>query len=36
MSRTTPRVPYLRVIRSTRYFPLWLGQIISNLGDTLN
>ncbi len=36
MSRTTPRVPYLRVIRSPRYFPLWLGQIISNLGDTLN
>jgi len=30
------RVPYLRVIRRPRYFPLWLGQIISNLGDTLN
>ncbi len=36
MSRTAPRVPYLQVIRSARYFPLWLGQIISNLGDTLN
>ncbi len=36
MSRPTSRVPYLRVIRSPRYFPLWLGQIISNLGDTLN
>ncbi len=30
------RVPYLRVIRSRRYFPLWLGQLVSNLGDTLN
>lgn len=36
MSRPTSRVPYLRVIRSPRYFPLWLGQSISNLGDTLN
>jgi MFS family permease len=36
MSGSTSRVPYLRVIRSPRYFPLWLGQIISNLGDTLN
>jgi len=36
MSRPTARVPYLRVIRSTRYAPLWLGQVISNLGDTLN
>jgi len=36
MSRPTSRVPYLRVIRGPRYFPLWLGQIISNLGDTLN
>ena len=36
MSQQTVRVPYLRVIRSPRYFPLWLGQIISNLGDTLN
>jgi MFS family permease len=24
------------VIRSPRYFPLWLGQIVSNLGDMLN
>src|SRR5437764_14688682 len=36
MSRLTSSVPYLRVIRSPRYFPLWLGQIVSNLGDTLN
>ncbi len=36
MSGSTGRVPYLRVIRSPRYFPLWLGQIVSNLGDTLN
>jgi len=36
MSGSTSRVPYLGVIRSARYFPLWLGQIISNLGDTLN
>jgi MFS family permease len=27
---------YLRVIRSPRYAPIWLGQLISNLGDTLN
>jgi hypothetical protein len=36
MSRSPSRVPYLRVIRSPRYFPLWLGQLVSNLGDTLN
>ncbi len=36
MSHPTARVPYVRVIHSPRYFPLWLGQIISNLGDTLN
>jgi len=38
MSRATSHagVPYLRVIHSPRYFPLWLGQIVSNLGDTLN
>jgi MFS family permease len=36
MSRSPARVPYLRVIRSPRYFPLWLGQIVSNLGDTFN
>ncbi len=27
---------YLRVIRNPRYFPVWLGQLISNLGDTVN
>jgi MFS family permease len=26
---------YGRVIASPRYFPLWSGQLISNLGDTL-
>jgi hypothetical protein len=31
MSRPMSRVPYLRVIRNPRYFPLWLGQIVSNL-----
>jgi MFS family permease len=36
MSRSPSRVSYLRVIRSPRYFPLWLGQSVSNLGDTLN
>jgi len=36
MSRPASRVPYLRVIRHPRYFPLWLGQIVSTLGDTLN
>src|SRR5919204_6023058 len=36
MSRSPSSVPYLHVIRSPRYFPLWLGQIVSNLGDTLN
>ncbi len=36
MSRSMSRVPYLRVIRNPRYFPFWLGQIVSNLGDTLN
>lgn len=36
MTRAASRIPYLRVIRSPRYFPLWLGQIVSNLGDTLN
>src|SRR2546429_5540880 len=36
MSIFTCRIPYLGVIRSPRYFPLWLGQIVSNLGDTLN
>ena len=36
MNRQHSRIPYLAVIRSPRYFPLWLGQIISSLGDTLN
>jgi hypothetical protein len=27
---------YLRVVRTPAYFPLWLGQLVSNLGDTLN
>src|SRR6266511_5952468 len=27
---------YLRVVQSPAYFPLWMGQLVSNLGDTLN
>ena len=27
---------YGAVIRSRRYFPLWLGQLVSNFGDTLH
>jgi MFS family permease len=27
---------YARLIRNRRYFPLWLGQLISNRGDTLH
>ncbi|MCC6421459.1 MAG: MFS transporter [Gemmataceae bacterium] len=27
---------YLDVVRSPRYFPLWLGQLVSNVGDTLH
>lgn len=27
---------YGRLIRHRRYFPLWLGQLISNLGDTVH
>ena len=27
---------YRQVIRSPRYFPLWLGQLISSFGDTLH
>jgi MFS family permease len=27
---------YSRLIHNRRYFPLWLGQLISNLGDTLH
>lgn len=29
-------LPYLTIIRNRRYFPLWLGQLVSSLGDTLN
>ncbi len=28
--------PYARILRNRTYFPLWLGQLVSNLGDTLN
>lgn len=27
---------YGQLVRNRRYFPLWLGQLISNLGDTLH
>jgi MFS family permease len=27
---------YLDVVRSPRYFPLWLGQLVSSFGDTLH
>lgn len=27
---------YARIIKSRTYFPLWLGQLISSFGDTLN
>src|SRR5918997_1690525 len=27
---------YLDVVRSPRYFPLWLGQLVSTFGDTLH
>lgn len=27
---------YVAVVRSRRYFPLWLGQLVSNFGDTLH
>ncbi len=27
---------YADVVRSPRYFPLWLGQLVSNFGDTLH
>lgn len=27
---------YARLIRNRRYFPLWLGQLASNLGDTVH
>jgi MFS family permease len=29
-------LPYAQVLGNRTYFPLWLGQLISNLGDTLN
>ena len=29
-------VAYLDVVRSPRYFPLWLGQLTSSFGDTLH
>jgi MFS family permease len=29
-------IQYGRLIRNRRYFPLWLAQLISNLGDTLH
>ena len=29
-------IPYLTIIQNGRYFPLWLGQLVSSLGDTLN
>jgi len=29
-------VPYVTIIQNRHYFPLWLGQLISSLGDTLN
>ncbi len=28
--------PYAQILRNRSYFPLWLGQLVSNLGDTLN
>jgi MFS family permease len=27
---------YRQIIKSQTYFPLWLGQLVSNFGDTLN
>jgi MFS family permease len=29
-------LPYLTILQNKRYFPLWLGQLVSSLGDTLN
>ncbi len=29
-------LPYLTIIQNRHYFPLWLGQLVSSLGDTLN
>jgi len=28
--------PYVQILRSNRYRPLWLGQVVSNLGDTFH
>jgi MFS family permease len=28
--------PYAEILRNRTYLPLWLGQLVSNLGDTLN
>ena len=44
MNRTPARAPvlgrlvrpYADILRNRTYFPLWLGQLVSNLGDTLN
>jgi MFS family permease len=30
------RHPYLRILRSDRYRPLWIAQVVSNLGDVLH
>lgn len=29
-------LPYLTILQNRRYFPLWLGQLVSSFGDTLN
>lgn len=29
-------VAYLKIIHTPGYFPLWLSQLVSNFGDTLN
>lgn len=34
--RITIAANYTRIIRSPQYFPIWFGQLISNLGDTVN
>jgi len=28
--------PYVQILRSRRYRPLWIGQVVSNLGDTFH
>lgn len=35
-ANTVAVAPYARILRSERYRPLWVGQIISNLGDTFH